>query len=108
MASGGECFKDEVRGRMGMWDQRQVARLDLDRLRTHSLGHETLQAGIELHNAQSLKSSENFQISGRTSVDYFRALATRKPMLLMLKSGGDPVRFADRMTDRTLNHEPPR
>ena len=45
--SDGECLQDQVRDRIGVRDQRQVARLNLDRLRTHPLGHETLQVGID-------------------------------------------------------------
>jgi hypothetical protein len=47
LVSDGKCFQDQVRDRIGMRDQRQVARLDLDRLRTHSLGHEAFQVGID-------------------------------------------------------------
>jgi len=40
-------LQDWVRDRVRTRDQREVARLYLDRLRAHSLGHETLQVGID-------------------------------------------------------------
>ena len=42
-----QCLQDQVGDRVGVRDQRQVARLDFDRLRAHPLGHETLQVGID-------------------------------------------------------------